>query len=398
MVSNVRAMIRPFESRSEVGPSVQQGSLGAPCPAAGPVRVAIAGCGNVLSAYLPLVERLRRDGQVELVALCGLEGQRAAIEAQWPGQFVSDYDRLLTRSDLDLVVVLTPMPLHAPMAAAALRAGKHVLLEKPLGVTLAEARDLVELSQDSPGHLMCAPFTFLSPTFQAIAGRIRRGDIGRVVSARGRYGWAGPDWSDWFYKAGGGALFDLGVYNLTSLTGWLGPVRRVSAMAGVAIPERVIQGRTVKVEAEDNIHVTLDFGDACLASVFAGFTLQQYRGPGLELFGTEGTIYLLGDDWDPDGYEMWQNSANCWQLFKETAPEWPWTDGLRHLVECVRKGSAPVVGPDHALHVLEVMTLAQEAARDGRARLVESSFSPPRLEAAVSASVAYRVHDRTRGE
>ena len=92
------------------------------------------------------------------------------------------------------------------------------------------------------------------------ADRLRQGDIGRVVSARGRYGWAGPDWADWFYQPGGGSLFDLGVYNLTTFTGWLGPVRRVAAMTGIAIPQRNVRGRTLRVEADDNAQVQVVSG------------------------------------------------------------------------------------------------------------------------------------------
>jgi predicted dehydrogenase len=312
--------------------------------------------------------------------------------------FCADYNELLARAEVEVIVILTPMREHAPMALAALRAGKHVLMEKPLGVTLPEASELVESARTSPGWLVAAPFTILSPTFQAIGRRLQGGDIGRVVSARARYGWGGPDWSDWFYKPGGGALFDLGVYNLTTLTGWLGPVRRVTALAGVAIPERTVQGRAVRVEADDNAQVLLDFGGGCYAAVTTGFTIQQYRGPGLELYGAAGTINLLGDDWDPDGYELWQNSAGCWQYFKETHPEWPWTDGLRHLVECIHRQTQPRVTPEHAYHVLEVMIRAQEAACDGRARTIESAFTPPPFEEETSAIAAHRIHDRTRTE
>ena len=339
-----------------------------------PVRVGVAGCGNVLAAYLALLERLRRQGWVDVIAFCGRAGHRAGVEAAWPGAaFVTKYAELLRRDDVDLVVILTPMPEHSAMAKAALRADKHVLVEKPLATNLREGRELVALARRSPGLLMCAPFTVLSPTFRIIGERLRRGDIGRVVSARGRYGWAGPDWTDWFYKPGGGALFDLGVYLITTLTGWLGPVRRVSAMAGIAIRERVV-ARRIRVEAEDDMQILLDFGGNCFASLTTGFTIQQYRGPGVELFGTEGTINLLGDDWDPDGYELWQNSAGCWQCFKEIQPDWPWTDGLRHIVECIRESKPPLVRPEHACHVLEVMLQAQAAAHDGRARDVKSQF------------------------
>jgi predicted dehydrogenase len=361
------------------------------------VRLGIVGCGNVLGAYLSLAEHLRHNGLADVVCLCGREHRRAVAQAAWPSaEFLTDYSRLLSRQDVDAIVVLTPMREHAPMAKAALEAGKHVLLEKPLAVDLDQARELILLARGRRKFLVCAPFTVLSPTFQAIGRRLRRGDIGQVVSARGRYGWAGPDWTDWFYKAGGGALFDLGVYSLTTLTGWLGPVRRVTAMMGVAVPKRNIAGKATPVEADDNSQVLLDFGNSCFAVLTTGFTLQQYRGPGLELFGTEGTLYMLGDDWDPDGYELWQNSAGCWQTYKETQPDWPWTDGLRHLVECIRNQAQLLVTPEHAYHVLEVMVQAQAAGRDGHTREVQSNFSTPVVEPMQTTIAAHRVHDRTR--
>jgi predicted dehydrogenase len=361
------------------------------------VGLGIAGCGNVLGAYIALAERLHRRGMADVVALCGRPTRQAAALAAWPtADFLTDYPALLKREDVRAVVILTPMGHHAPMAKAALEAGKHVLVEKPLAVTLEEAQELVAVSRRAGRLLLCAPFTVLSPTFQTISRRVRRGDIGRVVSARGRYGWAGPDWTDWFYKPGGGALFDLGVYNLTTLTGLLGPVRRVTAMTGIAVPERMVRGKAVQVEADDNSHVLLDFGDGRLAVITCGFTLQQYRGPGLELFGTEGTLQMLGDDWDPDGYELWQNSAGCWQVYKETQPDWPWTDGLRHLVECILEEAEPVVTPEHACHVLEVMLQAQAAGRDGRARAIETSFVPPSFESESATSAPHRIHYRTR--
>jgi predicted dehydrogenase len=365
-----------------------------------PLGVGIVGCGNVLGAYLALLEKLHFHRLAELKVLCGRERQREAALAAWPGAvFITDYQELLTRPDVEVVVVLAPMREHAWMARRALESGKHVVLEKPLATSLEEAAEVLKVAEHSKRHLVCAPFTLLSPTFQTIATRVRGGDIGRVVSARARYGWAGPDWAEWFYRAGGGALFDLGVYSVTTLTGLLGPVRRVAAMTGVALPRRVINGQEVGVEAEDNAQVLLDFGDNCFAVVTSGFTLQQYRGPGVELFGTEGTLYLLGDDWDPNGYELWQNSAGCWQTYPETHPDWPWTDGLRHLVECLHRGTIPMQTGAHALHVLEVMLKAQQAAREKRTLEILSSFEAlPLLDHGEGAPAAHRVHDRTRAE
>lgn len=359
-------------------------------------RIGIIGCGNVLDAYLPQCHKLQQRGLAEIVFAAGRPAQQERALALGVPSFTTNADDIIASPEVDLVLILTSMHEHARLARAALEAGKHVLVEKPLANSLEDAAALVGLAKRSPVRLMAAPFTVLSPTFQTITRRIRRGDIGKPCSARARYGWAGPSWSEWFYRPGGGCLFDLGVYCLTSLTGLLGPVKRVTAMTGVAIPEREINGRKIRVEAEDNAQVLLDFGDACFAVVTSGFTMQQYRNPALEVYGTTGTIQMLGDDWDPEGYELFQNSAGCWQVFKETDPEWPWADGLRHLVECIHENKRPLVTPEHALHVLEIMLKAQQSSRESRALAIESTFAPPIFAESGAHEAAHLMHDRSR--
>ena len=292
--------------------------------------------------------------------------------------------------------MLTSMAEHGRLALAALEAGKHVLVEKPVATSLAEAEAVLAAAEAAPGHLVCAPHILLSPTYRQMHARVRAGEIGGLLTARGRYGWAGPDWSRWFYEPGGGALFDLGVYNVTSLCGFFGPARRVTAMTGVAIPERVVDGQPMRVEAEDNAHVLIDWGDSVYAVVTTGFTIQQYRIPGIELYGSEGVIQMVGEDWAPNGYEMWQNSAGCWQIFKETNPGWRWTDGLRHMVECIRKQERPMITPEHGFHVLEIMLKAKESGRDGQAKLLESTFTPPRFDLDIDLEGIHLFHDTGR--
>jgi predicted dehydrogenase len=144
--------------------------------------------------------------------------------------------------------------------------------------------------------------------------------------------------------------------------------------------------------------VLLDFGEACFAVVTSGFTMQQYRSPALEVYGTEGTLQMLGDDWDPDGYEYWHNPAGCWQVYKEEVPDWPWSDGLSHLVECVRSGARPIVTAQHARHVLEVTLAAQASARDGTVKEVRSRFERPEFPDPGHREPVHLVHDRTRTE
>jgi len=362
-----------------------------------PLRLGIIGCGNVLTAYGPAIQEQRARGLAEAVLACGRESQRDfAIAQLGTVRFTTKPDDVLRSPDVDAVVILTSMPQHASLARTALEAGKHVFVEKPLATSLDDARALVEFAKRSTGYLVCAPFVILSPTFQKISARIRRGDIGKPCSARARYGWSGPWWGEWFYKPGGGCLFDLGVYCITSLTGLLGPVKRVTAFTGVAIPEREVNGRTIRVEADDNAQVLLDFGDACFGVVTSGFAMQQYRCPAVEIYGTTGTIQMLGDDWDPDGYELWQNAAGCWQVFKETDPGWLWSDGLRHFIECVHNGTRPLATPEHALHVLEIMLKAQQASQEGRMLEIESTFEPPVFEESNPTEPAHLMHDRSR--
>ena len=199
------------------------------------------------------------------------------------------------------------MPEHARLALAALEAGKHVLVEKPMATTLPDGEALLAAAEPAPGVLLCAPHILLSPTYRAMHARVharrdRRPAVGPRALRLGR-----ARWGRWFYEPGGGSLFDLGIYNVTSLCGFFGPARRVTAMTGVAIPERIIDGEPMRVQAEDNAHVLIDFGDARFAVVTTGFTMQRYRSPAIELYGTHGVMQMLGDDWAPEGHEVWRN-------------------------------------------------------------------------------------------
>jgi predicted dehydrogenase len=141
--------------------------------------------------------------------------------------------------------------------------------------------------------------------------------------------------------------------------------------------------------------VLIEFDNSVLAVVTTGFTMQQYRCPAIEIYGSAGTIQMLGDDWDPEGYELWQNEVGAWQIYGETDPNWPWTDGLRHLIECIQSDMRPIITPEHGYHALEIMIKAQEAGRDGQARAIESTFTPPTFFDEREQLAEHLIHDRT---
>ncbi len=358
----------------------------------------VLGCGSVFAGpYVGMIERLRARSRVHVSAVYDVNEQKRHGAARRYGVSpdLRDPEAVINADEVDIVLILTSMNEHGPLTRAALEAGKHVLVEKPLATSFEEARSLVELARTSPGLLVCAPHILLSPTFRAVHACVREGQIGSLLSARARYGWAGPTWNEWFYQPGGGSLFDLGVYNVTTLCALFGPVRRVTAMVGIAIPEREVNGRPITVEADDNAHVLLDFGDARFGVVTTGFTMQKYRSPAVEVYGSEGTLQLLGDDWAPEGWELWRNDDGFWRVHPESDPHWHWTDGLRHLVDCIENGTGTITRPEHALHALEIMLAAQAAGADGVARPIETDFPEPVYDdALLAAEEALRSHDR----
>jgi len=363
------------------------------------VRVGVIGCGSVSQKYIPHLLRLNIPHQrVDIVTLCDADEARRQDVRERYGitSFTTNYRDVLNDPNVDAVLVLTSMQWHGAITKEALAAGKHVLVEKPMSMSLEEAAEIVELARESPGYLVCAPHVILSPTYQAMWRHIQRGDIGTILTARGFYGWSGPTWGRWFYEPGGGPMFDLGVYNVTTLTGLIGPAKRITALSGIAIPHRVVDGLPMEVQTDDNAQLLMDFGDARFAVVTTGFTIQQYRVPGIEIYGSEGTIQMIDEDWAPRGYELWQNSAGCWQIYNDRSG-WPWTDGVRHFIESIETGTRPLITPEHAYHVLEIMVKTMESGRTGRALPIDSTFTTPVFEDPVRlGEKAHLVHDPGR--
>jgi predicted dehydrogenase len=153
----------------------------------------VLGCGSVFAGpYRGMIERLRTAGRVHVAAVFDLDSQkRHGAAAHYDvDPDLAGAEALIGGDDVDVVLVLTSMNEHGPLAAQALAAGKHVLVEKPMATSLEEAAALTELSRKGPGLLVCAPHILLSPTYRAVHASVRSGAVGEVLTARARYGWA----------------------------------------------------------------------------------------------------------------------------------------------------------------------------------------------------------------
>jgi predicted dehydrogenase len=360
------------------------------------VGVGIIGAGNVLWAYLQVLDRLVPRGLAWEGPICARRRDTwPGILARRPGaNLVSDPEQVL-ESDVSVVVIITPPDSHAPYASEALKAGKHVVCEKPVGMSRAEAEPVFELAASRGLWLLAAPFVQLSPTFRELWTRVRDGEIGQVHSARGLYGNPGSTWAAWFHEGGVGPLAEAGVYNLKSLTALIGPVAEVFAADAVAVPVREAEGRRIEHPDPDVSHVILRHVDAALSSVTSGQAVQRYRRPGLELYGTEGTANLLGDDWDPTGLEIWRNRDAAWTSIDPIDATWLWADGLREAVIALTEGREPLTNAAHDLHLLDVIDAARVSTSENQPIRVTSDFGPLDLRVRLGAA-RHHLHDHTR--
>ena len=360
------------------------------------IGVGFIGAGNVLPAYLQVLDRLVARGRAWEGPIHGrdIDAWEAIRRRRPDAHLVATADEVWA-SEVDVVVVITPAPTHAEYALEALRQGKHVVCEKPVGMHREEAEPVFQLADRAGLHVLAAPFVHLSPTFRELWTRVHGSEIGTVHSARAMYGNMGVTWAAWFHDVGVGPIAELGVYNLKSLTTLLGPVRQVFAADALAIPLREAGGQRIDRPDADVVHAVLRHGGGALSSVMASQAVQRYRRPGLELYGTEGTANLLGDDWDPRGLEIWRPTEGAWRCSDAVDPTWQWADGLREMVEAIATNRPPLAEPQLDLHLVDVIDAARESARTGAPVAVTSTF--PELDLTVDLDPARAaVHDHTR--
>ncbi|GGD87006.1 Gfo/Idh/MocA family protein [Paenibacillus nasutitermitis] len=342
------------------------------------VRVAVVGCGNVATCYIP---NMKKNNQyAEVVAVCDSRIERAKeLAATYEiERYYGDFEQMLREEAFDLLVNLTSMPFHEPYSRLALEAGKHVWVEKPISTELKSAHELVAYAKQQGLGLWSAPNTPASPAFRYMSEMIESGAIGKPFTAQGIYGTGGPSWGQWFYKKGGGSLFDLGVYNITTLTGLLGPAKSVVAMSGIAIPERVVEGEAITVEADDNTALILDHGNAVFSVVQTGFVYgNQMEDWSVQIIGTKGALALEGFDWEPRGVRVMGGAPGQWERQCQDQGSYAWDGGGSYIAECLATGKKPLMSGEHAVHVLEIMEATHRSALTGRKVGVESVFPKP---------------------
>lgn len=367
------------------GASVASGASAFAAESSKRIRTGVIGCGSVSGSYLPVLTKSRF---VEVVSLCDIKPERARKQAEKfkIAQHYPHIDAMLAGEKFDFLVNLTDMQEHERLNRQALEAGKHVWSEKPIANSLSAGRELLLTAQKKNLRLWGAPITVQSPQFAFMAKQLGARKLGRVAAAHADYGHEGPSWSAFFYEKGGGSMPDLAVYNFTSLTGLLGPAQYVTAMVNIVTPERTVgdKGR-IKVTEEDNAMVLMDHGNGVISHVQSGFNYFNPHGHDgsketrhtISIVGSEGFMGLVGYDWAPLGVDLATKDSPKLERHVKDAQGYVWQQGAALAAECLVTGRELLVTPEHALHVLEIITAARESSASGRRVTLTSTFKWP---------------------
>ncbi len=358
-------------------------SLAAP---AKKLKVAVIGCGSVSNRYIP---HLQTSSLIEIVSLCDIKYERAQEQNKKYNVHAATYphiDKMLAGVPFDMMITTTDMQLHGELNKKALLAGKHVWSEKPMANTYAEGRALFELAKKKGLRIWGAPAVVNSPQFAFMNKCLQEKKLGRVASAHGQYGHTGPTWSAFFYEKGGGSMPDLGVYNMATLTGLLGPAKNVMAMTSIVNPERTVDDKgKVKVEAEDNAHILLEHDKGAISHVMCGFNYFDPHGHeakgqtlhSIQIFGDYGNMRLVGYDWEPLGVWLDTSWTEPAKLYHENPEGFQWQEGATKVGESLVNNIEPRIAAEHALHVLEIIEAARASSASGKKIALQSSFTWP---------------------
>jgi predicted dehydrogenase len=352
------------------------------------IRVGVIGCGSVSGVYLP---HLSKAPHVEVVSTCDIIPERAERRAKEfnVANHYPHIDKMLVGVPFDLLVNLTDMQEHEHLNREAVAADRNVWSEKPIANSLAAGQEILAESRRRGLRLWGAPAVVTSPQFEFMAKTLASGALGRVAAAHSDYGHTGPGWSSFFYEKGGGSMPDLGVYNLTTLTGLLGPAKSVVAMTSIVTPTREIdrKGR-IKVTEEDNAQVLLDHGSNVISHMQCGFNYfnpHGHEGHGeqrhtIAIVGSQGYMGLVGYDWEPNGVDLATQDKPVTERHVTDAGTYVWQQGASVVAKCLAGGEEPLITPEHSLHVVEIMVAARESQVIGKRIDLKSTFKWPVIE------------------
>jgi len=318
------------------------------------VRIGIIGLGRGMSH----ARRVAESERCELVSIADIveEAAKSAAEELGAGSWYKDYKEMLEKEELDAAIISTPNFLHAPMSIEAMKAGLHVLVEKPMCITMEEADQIVELSKETGRKLYVGYNYRWNPAYRKIKEILEGGVLGRLQYANCTVKtWRAPsyyeraEWRTKWATQGGGVLMNQATHHLDSLSWWMGPAKTV-----IGFCENLYHD----IEVADTGTAIIKFESGATLIFMARNAIVGSTAPPFEFNGTEATLsYAMG------GLALKRKGEKEWE--KVELP--PGGDStalqLESFLDSIEKDTPPFVGPEDGRRALELSLAIYESSK-----------------------------------
>ncbi len=335
-------------------------------------KVAILGGGFITHIHMESYERFVHDAEV--VAIYARNPKTAQEFAQKYGlpEYYSDIDELLEKCNCDVVDICLPNYLHYDACIKAAKAGKHIIIEKPLALTLEQADEMIEVCKQNGKLLMYAEELCFAPKYERVKKLSEIGAFGKIYQIKQAEKHSGPH-SRWFYEsqyAGGGVMMDMGCHALAWMRWFLGGKPKIKSV--FATMQTVMHD----TDCEDNAITIVEFENGVTGIAEDSWAKQGGMDDRIEVYGDKGVCYadlFRGNSaltYSVDGYDYAMEKAGSSAGWSFTVFEEAFNQGypqeLMHFIECVRENKQPLVTGEDGRAVLEMLYAAYESAATGK--------------------------------
>ena len=351
----------------------------------GKVKVGIIGSQFEADIHAASFQILPDEAEVVAVASPTAGHPEALAQRYGIPRVFHDYREMLKEPDIEMVTITAPNRLHARMTHDIANAGKHVVCEKPLCMTLEEAEAMIEVCRKQGVLLMYAEELFFTPKYVKAKEMADQGAFGKVYLVKQSEKHFGPH-TPWFWdvdQSGGGVFMDMGCHGIAFCYWFLNrsPIESVLCQMGTYV-------HTDKTRGDDNSFCILEFENGAVGMVENSWARRGGMDDRVEVYGEGGVTYatlhlgIASETYSEYGYGYAVEKAPSTKGWTFPVFEELWNYGfpqeMRHFARCVRGKEEPMATGEDGLLALEVIYAGYESARTGAK--VELPFRPKGIE------------------
>lgn len=351
-----------------------------------PVKVGVIGTGNISGIYLEMGQTF---DNLQIKSVADLVPEKADAQAELYGiPHVVTNQEMLADPEIEIILNLTTPDSHAEIAFHALQAGKCVYNEKPLAIQREDGRKMLALAKEKGLLLGGAPDTFLGGGLQTCRKLIDDGWIGTPVAAtafmlcHGHESWHPAP--EFYYKVGGGPMFDMGPYYLTALIALMGPVKKVTGFNRTTFPTRTISseplyGQVITVDVPTHVAAILEFESGAIATLITSFDVWSHQLPWIEIYGTAGSLSVPDPNTFGGPVKVRLPEMDKWSEIPLTHgyAQNSRSLGLADMAYSLRTGQMQRASGELCYHVLDIMHAIHESSDQGNHIPLTSTCTQP---------------------